>query len=142
MASYAAELVTVAWGPGLILNAFADGTFVEAERNEVGFSQSVGASGEVCRNKMGNKTGTIKLRLLQSSSQNDVLSEYALLDDTVGGQVYPIAVRDLSGTSLAEGEKAYIQKIPKLDRAKEIGSTEWIFLVDNIMIFNGGILAP
>lgn len=125
---------------GRALSGFADGTFITASRRNPTWTLMSGADGETARSKSNDRTGTVVLTLLQSSSSNDVLSAKALLDELSGTGVGPILIQDLFGTTLVQGETAFIEKPADIVLAKEIEAREWTLLVSEMNIFVGGSL--
>ncbi len=126
---------------GSPLNGFADGTWITAARRNPTFTMTAGADGEVARAKSNDKTGSIVFTLLQTSQSNDVLSALALVDELTGNGVGPVLIQDLNGTTLVQGETAFIEKPADVTLAKEIEAREWTILVGKMNIFVGGSLA-
>ena len=119
------------------IKGFADGTFLDVERNEDMFSEVVGADGEVTRVKSNNRTGTATFTLLQSSTSNDDLSAYALVDEQTGLGVFPFIVTDTLGKTNIFSAMGYIKRIAKVEESKTATNREWkIFLVD-VNVFVG-----
>ncbi len=125
---------------GNILTHFADGTFVTLERNEDAFTLMVGADGETARARNQNRSGTLTLTLMQTSPSNDILAALAAADELDGLGVGPLLVKDLQGSTLALAQNAWIKKIATAEFGKELGSREWVFEMDSLQLFNGGIV--
>ena len=75
---YDPKSILVTWN-GILVSGYADGTFVELERNEDGFSTSVGDCGDVTRVRMNNRSGTLKLTLKSEAGVNNLLYQSCLL---------------------------------------------------------------
>jgi hypothetical protein len=112
---------------GNILSGFADGTFIEAERNEDGYTLKVGADGEGVRSRNQNRSGLFTLTLQQSSASNDVLSAIAAADDLGGPGVFPFQIQDNLGRTLVLGANTWIKKRPKVEYGKEASDRQWVF---------------
>lgn len=123
---------------GSLIQGFADGSFIKAERDEPAYSLYMGTDGEGTRAKSNNKSGTITLTLTQSSSSNDILSALAQADELSDGGVFSVLIKDNSGSSLCEATKSYIEKMPAVEFGREVGSREWVIKTDNLIIFAGG----
>lgn len=124
------------------LSAWGTDTFIMASRAEDAFSMTVGAGGEVARNRNRNRTGSVTVTLLASSPENDLLSAIAVADELRGEGVGPLFVKDRLGTTLVHAENAWIRKMPDLERAKETGQIEWVFDCAVLDVFIGGSLLP
>jgi hypothetical protein len=129
--------ITFAGSP---ISGFADGTFVTAARRNPTWVLTAGADGETARSKSNDKTGTIVFTLLQTSQSNDTLSAKALVDELTGNGVGPILIQDLNGTTLVQGETAFIEKPADVTLAKDVEAREWTLLVDRLNIHVGGSL--
>lgn len=137
--NYDPALVRVIFA-GSPISGYADGTFITASRRNPTFSMVSGADGETARAKSNDKTGTIVITLLQTSQSNDFLSAKALLDELTGNGVGPILIQDLLGTTLVQGETAFIEKYADITLAKETEAREWTLLVDRMNMTVGGSL--
>ncbi len=123
---------------GIKITGFADGTFVEIERDEDAYKKTVGAGGEVARTRSRNLSGKATFTLMGSSFCNDLLSAAAILDESLGSGVGPILIKDLNGTTLIHGANAWIQKVPKVPFGKELTDREWVIDIDAVEFLVGG----
>lgn len=123
------------------LNSFAEGTFVEIERDEDGFTTYVGALGDVCRTRNLNRLAKITVTLMAHAPINTVLGSLAKIDEDDATEVYPIQVKDLSNNMLCYGAEAWIMKRPKIERAKDSGTIQWVFVVAQLEILEGENIA-
>lgn len=71
---YDAKEVAVVVG-GVYLTGFADGTFVEAEKDEDNMDTTVGAQGDVVDSTINNPLGTLTVTLQQTSPSNKYLTD-------------------------------------------------------------------
>ena len=138
-ATYDPLLVLVSF-KGIPISGYADGTFVKSERNEALFTQKVGAAGEVARARSRNMTGKITLTLLASSPINDLLSACYMLDEATNLGFGSFFIKELGGTTVAMAPCAYIEKLPSVEYAKEVGQREWVFLCDQLIENVGGLV--
>lgn len=125
---------------GIPIDGFADGTFVNCERNEDAWTLQVGSDGEACRSKSNNKSGRITFTLGQWSNSNDLLSALANTDENTpnGDGIGPLLVKDLSGRSLFTAEKGWIVKQAAAGWSREAESREWIVETNELNVFVGG----
>lgn len=123
---------------GIRLRGFADGTFLNAERTEDGWSLSVGADGATTRVRNRNRSGTVTFTLQAESAANDELSTAALQDELFGTAVGELMVKDLLGNTLVESPTAWIRKIAPVGMAKDAGTREWAIDCADLAPFVGG----
>lgn len=129
--------ITVAAGAD-ILGGFAEDSVCEVERSEASFVTHVGADGEVTRSRNRNKSGTVKVKLIRTSSSNDVLAAKLAADELDGSGVFPITVKDLLGTTLHFGQSAWVERPPPDSFEKEANEREWTIAVGELDMFPGG----
>lgn len=128
---------------GIQLRGFHAGTFIECERNSDTFTVESGADGEPVRTRSHDKTGTVKVTLQGASPSNDLLSAIMLAGEqgtTVDGDVGPIMVKDLNGTTVAIAAEAWIKKPANFTAASEHTPREWTFECGKLEILIGGAL--
>lgn len=137
LTNYHTDKVHLVWN-GILIQGYAKDTFIEVERNEDSFTTYVGSLGDVCRTKNLNRTGKITVTLMASAPVNDLLSARCNLDEDTGLEYGPIQVTDLSSTMRCDGAEAWIMKRPKVERAQESGTVQWVFEVAHLNLFEGG----
>lgn len=135
--TYAPDKVSVVFG-GAIMSGYAEDSFVKVEVATEAFTKHVGADGEVSRTRNTDKSGTITLKLKQTSDSNDVLSAFYNADITTLQGYLPVIVKDNVGRTLAAGSSSWIQKLPEAEFGKEIGDREWVIEVADLQYFVGG----
>lgn len=123
---------------GFQIQGFAEGTGINAERNEDSWTMQIGADGEGTRSKSNNKGGRVTFTLMQSSASNDVLSAFAQTDELSNGGSGPLLIKDLSGRSLLVAEQAWVVKPPACEFGSEAGPREWILETDNLVMSVAG----
>lgn len=102
---------------------FVDGTFVDVERSEDAFKKMVGATGDIVRTKINDRSGKIVLTLLAASPSNDDLWGLALVDEDSGLDTFVIQIKDTHGTMYVHAHDAWIVKYPKIERGGKDGAT-------------------
>lgn len=123
---------------GKIMAGFADGTYIEAERDEDSFMKKIGVDGEVSRAKNNNRGGKITITLMQTSPSNDDLSAFQQADEQTGQGVVPVILKDGSGRTLITSTAAWVKKPAKVNLAKEVETRQWILDVGEFIVFVGG----
>lgn len=123
---------------GVPLSGFTDGTFCEIVRDEATWVKTVGADGIVTRGKTNNRSGTLTVTLKQSSPSNDVLSGFMIADELSNKGVFPVIVKDLSGTSIYFAAQGWISAFANSTFGKEISDRSWIISLAETDIFVGG----
>jgi hypothetical protein len=125
---------------GVVMSGFADGTALTVERSAETFTKKVGADGIVTRSKTNDRSGTAKLSLVATSQSNDVLSGFALADETMNTGIVPFLVQDLEGLTKYVSAFAWIKKPPSSEFGKEVSNREWEFDLSDLEFFIGGSL--
>lgn len=123
---------------GRNISGYADGTFVEVEREADAFSKTTGADGEVTRVKSQNLTGSIKVTLQQGSPSNDFISSLATQDEQTSDAVFPVLLKDANGTTIAQGSKCWVKKKANTTYGKDAENREWTFDVAQLSYDVGG----
>ncbi len=123
---------------GFMLTGFADGTFVDIERDTDTFEDVAGANGEVARVMKNDKRGNITITLMQTSDDNKTLSNLHLADESTGSGVFPVLVKDNSGDSIFSGAVCWIKKPAKAGYSKGVETREWSIRAAHLIPFVAG----
>jgi len=123
---------------GHIVSGFADGTFMTAARNNDTWTQAVGADGEGARAKSNDKSGTVVLTLMQSSSSNSVLSGFHTADELNNDGQIPVLIKDNNGDTVIAAATAWVRKPSDVELSKEITNREWTIETDKLEMLVGG----
>jgi hypothetical protein len=139
--TYDPKKTLTTFGP-ILFSGFADGTFINAARNNQAVNTVVGSTGDGARAISNDKSGIITLTLLQSSRVSALLSAIAKQDEINGDGIHPMLIKDLRGFDFVKAGEMWIQKLPDYNRGREIGdgNTVWIFETTDLDIFHGGLL--
>ena len=124
----------------LIDSGYADGEFLTIEQEEQDFLTKVGTDGEVTRSKSNNRHAIIKLKLMQTSDGNTLLSALNNIDvNTPGGLgVGPMMILDQNGTTVYTAKSCWIAKPPDVSFDRTATSREWTLEVANLIRVDGG----
>src|SRR5690606_1278462 len=110
---------------------FAEGTFVEGERNTERYSADVGAKGEVTRVRTADDTGNITITLKHNSPSNSYL--YELWRQQANPSAEPITIlvpdRNFDRDVSIGRSQCKIVNLPAISRGDEVEDAEWEFLV-------------
>lgn len=123
---------------GRIITGFAEGEAITVERDEDSFTLMVGADGDATRAKSNNRSGTVTIRLLQTSESNLILQGFASADELSNAGLVPMLIKDNSGNSLFTAEQAWVQKPPAASFGAEGTEREWVIRTDNLIMVHGG----
>ena len=114
----------------VVIVGFAEGSMVEVERNEDAVAPYVGTQGEVAFAESADKTGTIKITLMQTSPSVSYLNTLAKQkgDDAA----FPVSIVNMNTNGVsASGTKARVKKIAAEVYDKEVTEREFeIFVAD------------
>jgi Protein of unknown function (DUF3277) len=128
VAAYGVDDVTISLANFNIDGGLDDGVFCTVEMAAKDIAAKVGADGEVAIAKLLNKSGTAKIKLLQTSLTNNRLSalrQQAIdLPSGSGVGVFQVVDRSMGGT-LVSARKAWIVGPPTLSRGTEVQVYEW-----------------
>jgi len=132
LAVYNPQAVDIAWG-GVVLEGVADGTFIEAVRNQGNSQTKVGAYGDPCHTKIVDKTGTITITFLQQSDSNKILSAVQLAQDVSDDLIrLDMSIRDKSGGFLCYVNSAHLMTVPSMTLADDSTNRAWVWFADRI----------
>lgn len=123
---------------GVPLTGVADGTYVEYGRRADAFNLKIGSQGYGARAATADKSGFVRVTLMQTSPSNGPLSAFAALDETSGDGVGPLAVKDLGGLDVVAAESAWVKKMPDGEESNEITNRVWEFETEALDMFLGG----
>lgn len=121
-----------------ILSGWSDDAQVTIERDSDLWNDSVSADGDVVRGKNIDRRGKITLQLMQSSASNDDLTALALADELNGSGMFPVIVRDGSGTTVATSAQSWIMKNAATSFGRSIASREWTIRCADLIMYVGG----
>jgi hypothetical protein len=138
MKNYDPAQYIITFGNICLTAGFAPDTFATFEPADKLVTTTVGAAGEVVRSFSRNKTGTLTVRILQSSVINDLLSAVAAEDQLTKTGVRPLQVKDLNGTTVHTAADAWIEDRPHEERAAVAGQNEWVLAGAKWVEHHGG----
>lgn len=131
-------IVTIA---GILLQGFADGTFLRIRQMTPAYSSKAGADGLVARIRGHDQRAEVSFTLMGGSSSNDPLSALhnADLESVNGSGVGPLLIQDLNGRTLVEGTYTWITKAPDREFSKDDDAPcEWACETARAIRVDGG----
>lgn len=123
---------------GIPIIGFAEGTFIEVEREVDTFTKKVGSLGDVARTRSLNKSGKITITLMDGHPVNDALAVVIASDEDDGNSVGSFTLKDRTGLSVCRASDAWCMKVPKLQRAQHTGNVVYVFEAASILIRHSG----
>ena len=118
---------------GTPLTGMMDGEFITVTPTVDPAALHVGADGEATKVINADESGTIVVRLKQTSLSNAVLSALRATKAT-----FAVIIKDTRGTSIHSGAKAFISGATTVSYGQEITAREWTFSVAKLVDFIGG----
>lgn len=118
---------------------FAEGTFLELNKNSPYFRQVRGIRGKHTRVANRDKSGTLRFSLMQTSNQNDTLSSIALQDALSQTGLLNITLRDIGGSTGVYLVNAFIDGPPdKTYQAAQTTPNEWTIQYEALGAYHVG----
>jgi hypothetical protein len=108
-------------------SGFMDGTFVTAEYDEAQTTKKIGAQGDAAVILNCNKGAKVVITLMQGADINTDLSELVPDGKRNYLPVGTLTIEDLNGTTLVKAAEAWIEKMAKIEYAKDLTPREWTF---------------
>lgn len=116
---------------------FAEGSFIEVNQNSFNYRQVRGIRGKHTRVRTRDRSGVITLRLMQTSIQNDVLSELAYQDDVNQTGLLFVVLRDSGGSTGVQAVNAYLEGTPNMSfRGSSTTPREWKIYYETLAQYN------
>lgn len=137
--AYDPKNVKLVFGPVLV-EGFAEGSFVNVEYNADFFTLQVGSDGESSRSKSNNNSARLTVQLMPGAAANIGLGAALAADKAIGAGVFPLALTDLSTGSTFIAENAWVVRDPGYDYQTEAQPREWVFETDNLQSVYGAAL--
>jgi hypothetical protein len=132
LAQYSPKLVTVVFF-NYLMSGFGKDIFINAEREEDGFTLSTGVDGNSALAMNLNEAGSVKLTFFHTSPANDFLAGIYQTHRATG-LIQPGGgmIKDLNGRMLVFAQNAWVKKLPAIQRGKDIQEIEWEIATDNL----------
>lgn len=118
---------------GLTVTGYTDGTFVKVAYNANQIEEVVGAEGEVTRVPSNDRSATVEITLMQTSSSNATLMVLGQQDRKDGSGIFSILVKGNNGEVLHSGNRAWIKKLPEYSYGKQAENRIWVISVAELL---------
>jgi len=107
---------------------------IKAERSVDGAGHVMGADGSMAMFISSDKSGTVTLKLLQTSSTNRYLLQRYALQEAGAKTFVPInlAVKDTHRLDVITGIAGYLKKLPALQRGEKPTEQEWVIVFQQL----------
>lgn len=122
--TYNPKKVTVSLG-NHIAKGFADDTFIAIDPSGDGITKKVGCDGEIVRSVSPDDSYVVKVSLLQTSPTTAYLEERLAADRETGNGLFPILIKDLSGTLVFSSDAAWVVRSASRGFGREAINREW-----------------
>jgi len=125
---------------GIRMQGFADGDAATLTFTGPAWLYKKGADGRGTRSKNLDRSAILTVRLTKGSEVNNLLSAIHNKDyaSTNGAGVASAMIKDGQGTTLLEGEEAFILSPPDETIAAQPGPREWKIQIDKLSGLWGG----
>jgi len=118
---------------------FTDGTFIEVLQNSPSYRAVKGIRGKHTRVHQRDNSGTLKFRMMQTSHQNNVLSEIALDDKINQTGLLLVTLRDVGGDTGIQFTNAYLEGFPNVSyQSTSTSPIEWNINYEHITTYYVG----
>jgi hypothetical protein len=134
MSDYDSKKVTIALD-GTLIKGFPEEDIVSWKRNEGMWSQTVGAHGEVTRNKSNNKSGMLTIYVLRSSASIPFMNSYIKKGETsANNDTFSIRANDGNVNRAASSINACFEGFPEEKLKKGVEVLEYLVLCPELEI--------
>lgn len=127
---------------GLEITGWDEGDdVIDISRREDSISDKVGAGGEMMASVSADRSGSIKIKLQQTSSSNKFLMALCAVQEAAGSDFVPVACmfQDTYRNDLAAGTQGYIKKPADMKRGQKGNSQEWEIIVERLDLLYGDV---
>jgi len=124
---------------GIVAQGFSERSVISITMND-SFTDVTGVDGEVSRSKNMDRTATVSVSLMQTSSTNLAYSGLSNGDRLArgGAGIVDFAFRDLDGVTLYASADAWISKEPDVNAEKEATERVWTIRCGHLNRVDGG----
>jgi hypothetical protein len=134
LGNYDPALMNVVVG-GVIIDGYADGTFIKASRNQDLWSYQPSNSGGGSRSRNPDRSGRIEFTLHAGSPSNAYLGTLCRTDELLGTGVVETQVKDRSTAAAAvDAAQSWIVKMADFERQKEVGEINWVIETNELIV--------
>ncbi len=122
-----------------LITDFDSGVFVTVNQNSFNYRQVRGIRGKHTRVHTRDRSGVLIFKLMQTSEQNNILSELANRDDVNQTGLLFVTLRDVGGRTGIQLANAYLEGTPNLSYdARTTTSIEWKIYYEYVTRYDVG----
>jgi len=126
---------------GVPMSGFGESDAANWEPNSDIWETTVGADGELTRNKTNDDSGKLTFTFSKMSMSNGVLNVFLQLAKNFGiGDTFTIMINDLNGGDKLIAIDCYIEREPDLAFGKAAGEKAWVIKTPSGKTSHGGSL--
>lgn len=121
------------------ITGFTDGTFIEVIRDTKDFTQHKAIRGRNSRVYQRDKSGRIEFELLQTSPDNDILSQIVQFDSINQTALLNVILKDTGGSTSLQFIDCYLDGVPSLEfSGSAMSSRRWTIVYSYIANYHVG----
>lgn len=136
--TYNVKNLIVTWG-GIVFTGFGESA-VEVSKAEDTWTEKVGTDGVLVRSLNLNDMGTAKVVLSAGSPVNDLIMAQAAIDKATGLGKPAFQLAYFGSSTLVFASAAWLKKDPTMAYGKDIGDLEYMFTLNPMSQFTGGLV--
>lgn len=131
---YNPDKVELNFGGMFAFSGFAEGTAIEAQRNNPRTNNVVGMKGDVATTLNADKTGTLTVTLLQNSPTNQYLSALVAAEDRSGKLTRAnLTLKEPSGGVIADFKRCHLTEPAPVTLGDGQNAKVWTFFVEEMV---------
>lgn len=119
---------------GSIIGGYADGTFINVERNDDSATFQRSGQGSGTRVLTSDRSGRVTATLQQTSPSNAVFQAQLTAMELSGAGIASGVVKDAGGNDLHEFETGWVVRTPPAPYGNELNNREWIVETDVLIM--------
>jgi hypothetical protein len=133
---YDPNSLSVVFG-GVPMSGFAEDSMLTIERENPLYKVTTDIHGVMSRCKINKDMTKITITLTQSSYSNNVLSNFVEMDRLSNSGVFPVSIKEPTGTTLFACTHAFVLESPKVEFASEEKTREWVIQASGVTQYIG-----
>jgi hypothetical protein len=140
MAEQYSFLEVSAFVNGVEITDWAEGDdVIVAERRNDAVTDVMGARGKMAIAISADQSGTVTLRVKQTSAVNSLLQGIVQASQNGSPQLVNFTMRDSLRQDLVQGTIGYVQNMAPVTRGAGINEAEWVLVFEKLYMLNGNV---
>jgi len=120
------------------LTDFALGEFITLRLDAPKFRKVSGIRGKNTRVHTRDRSGTVSFRMLQTSNQNNILSQITNSDDFNLSNKLMVNIVDVGGGTGIQVGNAYLESVPNISFSSDTTPNDWVINFEYITRYDVG----